>query len=555
MPRPKVSVTELAHQVVREAREPLTINEIVAGVLTLAGGPPTKDPKATVRNALTQSRAIISLGNGTYGWKARMINGVTLRHVLYEEDLKEHQLIVGEAIRDLLLPNFHMNAKYGVRGAAQIALENGPTVSVEVRPMGLEGSLLDAGPQFWEWLNKAGAAVDDSLILSCIDGEARLYAMHLEPGSARDDNAIAQRDAEVLAVAVGFLRGKRGQAPIWDTVSFVNACGVNHKPVPSDPFEDIWTEDIWGPVLDECGTDGFMTAGIGGQTGDLFDMLFNQGEETTIAPQIPSLDIVPENVPPGVDPNVLQQRILAIYGGDTFNPISTSDPMYAAINRYAASVGLPSPSGKLYRASDLIHMFGNDDVTLDWIDDGIALGMVEADMEYDQTVEQSSHKIIELPTVRGKKVPSARTASAQAKERTEVYSLRISYRYSKNYWFELEIGDDQMLEELHLAIQRELRWDNDHLYSFFMGPKPYVQRVEIGSPYSDSARHTTEVTLGDLKLKEKQKFLYLFDYGDDHLFDIRVEKINSPTKGVKYPKVQARHGKRPVQYEDFEDEE
>ena len=37
----------------------------------------------------------------------------------------------------------------------------------------------------------------------------------------------------------------------WDLVAHLLATGQYHQPVPPDPLAEIWTEDIWRPVLEE----------------------------------------------------------------------------------------------------------------------------------------------------------------------------------------------------------------------------------------------------------------------------------------------------------------
>jgi hypothetical protein len=86
-----------------------------------------------------------------------------------------------------------------------------------------------------------------------------------------------------------------------------------------------------------------------------------------------------------------------------------------------------------------------------------------------------------------------------------------------------------------------------------MGKRPYDAKNEIGSPGADARRRADRVTLGELGLRTKQKFLYLFDFGDDHLFDIQVMKINPKAPPGMYPRVVGEHGGSLPQYED-EDE-
>lgn len=63
-------------------------------------------------------------------------------------------------------------------------------------------------------------------------------------------------------------------------------------------------------------------------------------------------------------------------------------------------------------------------------------------------------------------------------------------------------------------------------------------------------------TLESLNLKPKQTFLYLFDYGDEWRFRVRVHAVNEhadPDAG--YPRLVESVGEAPPQYPDWDDEE
>jgi len=56
------------------------------------------------------------------------------------------------------------------------------------------------------------------------------------------------------------------------------------------------------------------------------------------------------------------------------------------------------------------------------------------------------------------------------------------------------------------------------------------------------------VKIRDLNMRMKQRFLYLFDYGDEHRFEVQLVGINPDAPKGKYPRVVERHGKNPRQY-------
>ena len=133
------------------------------------------------------------------------------------------------------------------------------------------------------------------------------------------------------------------------------------------------------------------------------------------------------------------------------------------------------------------------------------------------------------------------------------YTFRVNHRALPEVWRDIELAEDQTLEDLHLAIQQAFGWHDDHLYSFFMNGKAWDKGSEIGSPWSESMLHTHQVQVGQHDLKEGQIFLYLFDYGDNHEFDVAVLSINPQAKKGKYPRVVAKQGKSPPQYPDYDE--
>jgi hypothetical protein len=99
MTKPNASYTDLAHQVVRDSREPLPFEEIMERVNEIHRIT-TRNPKATNRGAIGQSRLIVNSGDGRYGWKYRVINGSVWRIPLSQHDLEQRQITFPEVMRD-----------------------------------------------------------------------------------------------------------------------------------------------------------------------------------------------------------------------------------------------------------------------------------------------------------------------------------------------------------------------------------------------------------------------------------------------------------------------
>jgi hypothetical protein len=243
----------------------------------------------------------------------------------------------------------------------------------------------------------------------------------------------------------------------------------------------------------------------------------------------------------------------------------------------------------------------------------------------------------------------------------KTYTFHVSLPRTGKCWRKIEIGADQTLEELHLAIQDAYEFDNDHLYSFFLSGKAWDKRTEYAlpegvSPYGDMIfdipddfagedddfdeddveelpenfdlntfiqeevkqlttnpeeaaqlskfleavlnanekqlkpliedfakttgqnpimvrmqmnllrsmrdeiegeikRDVRRVTIGELKLKVGKEFMYLFDYGDEWRFKLRVHAVNPDAPEGSYPRIVESVGKPPPQYPEMDEED
>jgi len=186
----------------------------------------------------------------------------------------------------------------------------------------------------------------------------------------------------------------------------------------------------------------------------------------------------------------------------------------------------------------------------------------------------------------------------------KTYTFHVSLPGAGRVWRKIEMGADQTLEDLHFAIQDAYEWDADHLYSFFMSGQAWDESSEYclpegadpwGEPMTDEGSEEpfapgpdeeqraqllqtlneqfgispelSERVLGDfgpmyagpgdvrttilesLGLKPKQEFMYLFDYGDEWRFKVRVHAINeNADPEAEYPRLVESVGEAPEQY-------
>ena len=151
-----------------------------------------------------------------------------------------------------------------------------------------------------------------------------------------------------------------------------------------------------------------------------------------------------------------------------------------------------------------------------------------------------------------------------------IYQLKITLRGSKPpIWRRVLVPGRFTLGELHLVIQAAMGWGNCHLHEFAIGKQTY-SASEYSSPppnfnfpdnnigaflqraaFLASPLDENQVTLAQLFPKEKMKFRYIYDFGDDWVHNILVEKILPPDPEQERELPRCIKGKRACPPEDI----
>lgn len=130
-----------------------------------------------------------------------------------------------------------------------------------------------------------------------------------------------------------------------------------------------------------------------------------------------------------------------------------------------------------------------------------------------------------------------------------IYHLKIAL--DKNCYRVIEIGGNDSFDDLHDAIQEAFDFDDDHLYVFFMDNRRWSSEEEscFWSPhYQDIGIFADEKLIGQVGLIEGRKFMYLFDFGDEWIFEITVERILTDKKEPEEVSLILSKGEAPKQY-------
>lgn len=121
-------------------------------------------------------------------------------------------------------------------------------------------------------------------------------------------------------------------------------------------------------------------------------------------------------------------------------------------------------------------------------------------------------------------------------------------------WREVELLERHTLHDLHHVLQTAFELDNQHLYAFYLNNNPFDRIFSYDGPgASDAKHHADRTTLAALPLKVNKRFLYLFDFGDEHHHEVQVLRRGEASAGVSYPRIVAEEGEAPEQYPEWDD--
>jgi hypothetical protein len=113
-------------------------------------------------------------------------------------------------------------------------------------------------------------------------------------------------------------------------------------------------------------------------------------------------------------------------------------------------------------------------------------------------------------------------------------SLVLSVSLGTGCYRHIQISESATLFDLSSAILDSVGFYNDHLHSFFMDNRAWSEDAAYSCPNSEldgACGFTDQVRLSKFHLVKGDKFLYIFDYGDDWRFHIRVLRvIDKPTR-------------------------
>jgi hypothetical protein len=102
-------------------------------------------------------------------------------------------------------------------------------------------------------------------------------------------------------------------------------------------------------------------------------------------------------------------------------------------------------------------------------------------------------------------------------------------------WRRVDMPVSGTLRALHDVIQAVMRWQNAHLYEFQVGDRLYGERFPDDEAFGRKVSLAKNARLKQLLDRGVERFLYVYDFGDDWRHDIVVEGVRDGDADTNYP--------------------
>ena len=135
---------------------------------------------------------------------------------------------------------------------------------------------------------------------------------------------------------------------------------------------------------------------------------------------------------------------------------------------------------------------------------------------------------------------------------------------NKRIYRDIEISFNASLHALAEAIVHAFDFSMDHAFGFYATDKPrkyyeatvkYELFADMEETIDKRAKSVKRSKVSEAFTHEGQKMIFLFDYGDNWLFELEMRSYGAQEPRAKYPRVLVSRGTAPSQYGDFDEEE
>ena len=128
-----------------------------------------------------------------------------------------------------------------------------------------------------------------------------------------------------------------------------------------------------------------------------------------------------------------------------------------------------------------------------------------------------------------------------------VARLRIELReIEPRLWRRVDVPLSSTLLALHDIIQAAFGWTDSHLFEFVIGDRAYGEPMPDDDFFERHVFKAAGVRLKALIERGVERFLYVYDFGDDWRHDIFIESVGDGEADVDYPAFRRRRAALPA---------
>ncbi len=128
-----------------------------------------------------------------------------------------------------------------------------------------------------------------------------------------------------------------------------------------------------------------------------------------------------------------------------------------------------------------------------------------------------------------------------AKNERKIFQFKITLEdVMPKVWRRIQIPENYSFWDLHVAIQDAMGWSDSHLHQFEVDDLKNGEKKTFGIP-DGNLEDELDVSadwkskIADYFSKDNKTARYVYDFGDDWIHKVTLEKIVPTEKGVKYP--------------------
>jgi hypothetical protein len=240
----KSSYTDLVHNIVRDAEESLSLDEIAEKLVEASGDSPPKNPRNNVRTTIRASHLIRPAGKSRFAWLPKRVKGARVRHTLTSPEYEQRILNWDIDTMLALWPAAEEPERRRDREPIVMETDGGQELSLALTEVD-ENLFSQPDAAFWAWLSEQKAEAGDDLIITVSEPENRRFSVRCEPRAQRNAGLIEERNRLIKKRIDNFLTTQRdGVAPPTEIAADLLSQHSYHDSVPPQSLSNLLPAEV-----------------------------------------------------------------------------------------------------------------------------------------------------------------------------------------------------------------------------------------------------------------------------------------------------------------------